>query len=512
MPPAPSPVSLGVEPNGPRFVGCNDQQGLDCDRAIGTDGAAGVVVSPDGRHVYVAGRDNDAIAIFDRDAGTGLLDQQLVPCVGNPVAVPQCTEVAAVDGVNGLAWASEGAQLLATSRESDSVTVFDRNPETGALTERACYTSRADLPACSSLPHLESANLLELSPDETSVYVTSEQASVLTVLARDPGQRGAHRDGLLRRRDDQRARLHSQAGLYRAYAVALSPDGESVYVGSVGRAVVAFDRASDGSLTPIGCASDGSTPEDAGCTQVDGLRFVQDVVVSADGAFVYASASETGSIIGFARAADGTLTQLPAPLGCVRDGDIESEVPCAGAAGLRQVLDLEYSPDGSTLYAVEYSFGTVTAFEPRADGTLEQIGPCVSGLVEGCENAPSLSYSGYLTVSPDGRHVYATSTSESSVTGLEILTPETALEPAGSGRARRRRQPHRYRDRDLARRCSSPTGSTPWCWRVPTCTPTPCRRHRSPGPTPHRCCSRAARTWTTRPPRRSSGWAWTPST
>ena len=156
---------------------------------------------------------------------------------------------------------------------------------------------------------------------------------------------------------------------------------------------------------------------------------MQDVVVSADGAFVYASASETGSIIGFARAADGTLTQLPAPLGCVRDGDIDSDVPCAGAAGLRQVLDLEFSPDGSTLYAVEYSFGTVTAFEPRADGTLEQIGPCVSGLVEGCENAPSLSYAGYLTVSPDGRHVYATSTSESSVTGMEILTPETALEP-----------------------------------------------------------------------------------
>jgi len=36
------------------------------------DVAHGMAVSPDGRHIYVAGFDDDAVAVFSRDPGTGL--------------------------------------------------------------------------------------------------------------------------------------------------------------------------------------------------------------------------------------------------------------------------------------------------------------------------------------------------------------------------------------------------------------------------------------------------------
>jgi 6-phosphogluconolactonase (cycloisomerase 2 family) len=37
----------------------------------GLDAASSVTVSPDGSHLYAAGRADDALAVFSRDSGTG---------------------------------------------------------------------------------------------------------------------------------------------------------------------------------------------------------------------------------------------------------------------------------------------------------------------------------------------------------------------------------------------------------------------------------------------------------
>jgi Big-like domain-containing protein len=86
-------------------------------------GAAGVVVSPDGSHVYVAGRLNSAIADFTRDLGSG----ELTPdgCAEGTVSNATCggAAVPGLNGVRSLAITADGLGLLAASQD-DAIAWF----------------------------------------------------------------------------------------------------------------------------------------------------------------------------------------------------------------------------------------------------------------------------------------------------------------------------------------------------------------------------------------------------
>ncbi|MCA9030526.1 MAG: beta-propeller fold lactonase family protein, partial [Planctomycetaceae bacterium] len=85
-----------------------------------------VKVSPDGKHVYTAGNSDDAVGIFSRDASTGLLTY--VSAVFDGIGT---------DGLNGatsIALSPDGTSLYVAGRDDDAVAVFSRNSTTGALT------------------------------------------------------------------------------------------------------------------------------------------------------------------------------------------------------------------------------------------------------------------------------------------------------------------------------------------------------------------------------------------
>ena len=90
-------------------------------------------------------------------------------------------------------------------------------------------------------------------------------------------------------------------GLNDAAGVAVSPDGGSVYaVSASDDAIVRFDRAPGGALTPAGCIAD--TGDAAGCaTTAQGLDGAFGVAVSPDGASVYAVSFLDDAIVRFAR-------------------------------------------------------------------------------------------------------------------------------------------------------------------------------------------------------------------
>ncbi|HUT13356.1 MAG TPA: beta-propeller fold lactonase family protein, partial [Thermoguttaceae bacterium] len=101
----------------------NGQQGVD-----GLSGVSSVTVSPDGTHVYTAGSLSDAVAVFQRNPLSGELTFVEVFKDGQQ----------ALDGLDGalsIAISPDGAHLYIAGRNDDTVAVFCRDARTARLHE-----------------------------------------------------------------------------------------------------------------------------------------------------------------------------------------------------------------------------------------------------------------------------------------------------------------------------------------------------------------------------------------
>jgi DNA-binding beta-propeller fold protein YncE len=122
-------VSVFLRP--PRFGGRGSLRFLSMvadgvGRVDGLDGASAVVVSPDGRHVYVAGANDNAVAVFERDAENGALTERALYRDG----------VRGVDGLEGasaLALNPLGDRLLVAGGVENAVALFRRDAVSGGL-------------------------------------------------------------------------------------------------------------------------------------------------------------------------------------------------------------------------------------------------------------------------------------------------------------------------------------------------------------------------------------------
>ncbi len=106
----------------------------------GIDGLAGaiaVAISPDGRHVYAAGKSDDALALFKRDVSTGTLSYVKRYKDG----------VSGVDGLNGvrnLLVCPDGRHVWAAGTDDNAVALFDRDPASGELSWREMVRDGVD--------------------------------------------------------------------------------------------------------------------------------------------------------------------------------------------------------------------------------------------------------------------------------------------------------------------------------------------------------------------------------
>ena len=90
------------------------------------DGAWSVTVSPDGSHVYAASSSDNAVAVFSRNSSTGALTYVEVKEDG----------VGGVDGLEGASSVTvspDGGHVYAAGYDDNAVAVFSRNSSTGAL-------------------------------------------------------------------------------------------------------------------------------------------------------------------------------------------------------------------------------------------------------------------------------------------------------------------------------------------------------------------------------------------
>jgi len=93
----------------------------------GLEQAQGVVVSPDGRHVYVVTENDDSLLAFSRDRATGEVGFVEAEFDGTGI-------VDGLDGARGVAISPDGGHVYVVSVVDDALAVFSRDSTTGDIT------------------------------------------------------------------------------------------------------------------------------------------------------------------------------------------------------------------------------------------------------------------------------------------------------------------------------------------------------------------------------------------
>jgi DNA-binding beta-propeller fold protein YncE len=198
--------------------------------------------------------------------------------------------------------------------------------------------------------------------------------------------------------------------------IAVSADGESVYVaagggGVVEGAITAFERAPDGSLAFQECWANGGAH---GCEESakDSLHPLYSVAVSPDGASVYTGGvGPSGAISTFDRAGDGSLSYDD----CIANlGFAECDEPPEDKDALGFPLQIAVSPDGENVYVAASEDHAVVWFErSTATGEIAFMDCIANGGSKDCQNPPfdGLGSARSVVVSPDGETVYASTRS-----------------------------------------------------------------------------------------------------
>ena len=438
-----------------------------------------IAVSPDGSSAYAVSLGDAAIVSFDRAADGSLAYSACFSADSDTGAANGCQSPpttaslgvkTGLGGVSAVAISPDGASVYVTSEFDDAIARFDRLAD-GTLVYRDCLTGDSDVGAansCSGPPTqtaggshtgFESLRDVVVSPDGTSVYAISN--GDFAILSFGRGTDGALAlagcftastptvgvNGCVGAQD-QTATASGQTGFATLRALAISPDGNSVYaISRSNSAVLRWDRAADGSLTFRDCFTadnriDGGTNN---CSFADtltgdgnnsGFDDLSSVAISPDSKSVYVTSEGDAAMLRFDRAAAGALTYRD----CFSaDANLAGGQPnnCALASttaasgtdtGFDELHGAYVAADGHTVYAASPTDGSIVGFDRAADGSLTfgscftadvNVVPVTNGCTYATETAAEAADTGFdggdgvidfdrafVTGSPDGRSLY----------------------------------------------------------------------------------------------------------
>jgi DNA-binding beta-propeller fold protein YncE len=417
---AAAPIGSLVQPRGPD--GCFHKRGTNrCARGRALTSPEDVVVSPDGRHVYVAVYGSHAVVAFGRNRRTGLLEQlsRRRGCVHHRNPSGGCSVGRAIGGPISIAVSPDGRNVYVASAASDAVSAFSRNRRTGALQQlsgtRGCISHRPG-DDCLVGRALNEPTSIAVSPDGQRVYVAGRRfpsgVAILTrasdgSLTQAAGPAGCvtHRGGF----DCTPAR-----GISAPEEVAVTPDSRHVLVaGMTSNAVAVLNSGPTGLSQSEGTAGCIARLGAEGCAPGRALVGPVDLAITADGRSVYVAASITDGIAVLQRdRTSGVLSQASGRAACIsQDG---GGGRCRRGRGLDEVWGVAVSPDGRNVYGVSSRVNMLSAIaRDRSTGTLSQLPgkyACfIRGGFLGCPEGRGLTVAVSVIVSPDGRNVYVAS-------------------------------------------------------------------------------------------------------
>jgi DNA-binding beta-propeller fold protein YncE len=250
-----------TQPTGGVAAGCwtdNGSGGL-CADGKALLGAYSVTVSPDGTSVYVAARDSSALTRFSR-ATTGAITQT-ANCVSETGFGP-CTDGKGLGGASSVVVSPDGKSVYVGSTTSRAIARFNRNTTSGAITQPAAGTagcvSETGAGPCADGRALLMANsfgsrFVAVSGDGKNVYVASSNTGDGALVRFNRTTTGPA-TGAISQPAAAAAGCISEFGasgtcadgraLRGATSVAVSASGKHVYVASfVSQAVALFNRA-----------------------------------------------------------------------------------------------------------------------------------------------------------------------------------------------------------------------------------------------------------------------------
>jgi DNA-binding beta-propeller fold protein YncE len=259
-------------------------------------------------------------------------------------------------------------------------------------------------------------------------------------LAQLAGNRGCLVDSGSKRREGCGAAraLKGPGPFMGSRAIAVSPDGASVYVASSRSDAVAIfhrDQRTGALVQQPGTGGCVAAKGAGGCAQAIGLDGPNSVAVSPDGASVYVTSRASDSIAVFHRnRATGALRQLPGAFGCI------SGAPLPGCASGRALVGPDVvvvSRDGGSVYVGAFLGNAVAVFaRDPASGALAQPGGaagCIAEAISGCATGIALGAPEGLAISANGANVYVASALSNALAVLNRDPATGALAQAADG-------------------------------------------------------------------------------
>jgi IPT/TIG domain/Lactonase, 7-bladed beta-propeller len=343
----------------------------------------------------------------------------------------------------GLSFAYE-VQVSPDGKNAYSVAVngdlieYSRNLASGALTVIGCYSSASSSEPCAKGSAEGNAKMevsaiagpaaIAISPDGANAYVVAQGTSDIVEFSRESETGLLTKIGCITQEASSAECVTNAKGLNTPYGVTISPNGQNVYVASLGsEAIAEFSRNTEESSPEKGMLTAIPSHEcigsaTSGCpTTAIGLKEVIGVVVSPDEENVYAAAGAKGvdgDVAAFSReASTGALEQLPGREACIS----EKLVPeCTEGHAVQGSEDLVISPDGKNVYANSYTTNAVIELErSESTGALTQLGApnaCVTTAITSetadCTLAKSISGPIGVAISPRGENLYVSSSGE----------------------------------------------------------------------------------------------------
>ncbi len=381
--------------------------------------------SPDGKHVYTAAglgsltSSDNAVCTFSRDT------EGLLTFVEAVFDNSDTNDPGTADGLYGsrdLVISPDGLHVYTAAFSEDKIGVLSRNPSTGALTFASVVVNGGGLPL------LDGVNSLAMTPDGSALFATAMHDDAVTAFTRNPGT------GQLTYSDSGVRGNGGVTGMDRPVSVAVSPDGRHVYVaagannnatGSDAISVFGWNSITGG-LSFTASYFEGQLQ---GANTIDGLHWLSDVAVSPDGNHVYASGgiqisgTDTDWIAIFSRdQGTGELTWL---------SSIDFFQHDLYNARSQHETYVVVSPDNLRVFVTSASSAMVGFTRDPSTGALTFVD--ADGFYDYLSNGINLPRR--FSLSPDGKHIYASGTASNAVSVFGPETPTIEILGVSAGRA-----------------------------------------------------------------------------